>query len=118
MPVVSKDTITAWYIQKPKLPLNMVDEPSHMWLGKNYKIWGSDTGRDADSSLLGYVTTFVSKYLCFETLVTQFKWQCIPHNLNLQVRTHFATLSITVCTIKSLLAILAIAYVHTQMTGT
>lgn len=118
MPVVSKDTITAWYIQKPKLPLSMVDESGHTWLGRNYKIWGPDTGRDADSSLLGYVTTLISKYLCFEMPVTQFKWQCIPHNLNLQVKTDFATISMVVCTIKSLLAILAIAYVHTQTTGT
>lgn len=108
MPVVSRDTITVWCIHKPKIPLSIVDETSRLWLGRNYKIWRSDTGRDADSSLLGYVTTLISKYLCFETLVTQFKWQCIPRNLNLQVRTDFATISMVVCIIKSLLAIFAI----------
>lgn len=119
MPVFIKGTTTAWYIQKPKIPLSMVGESSHLWLGRNCKIWGSQTDGDAESSLLGYVTMLISKYQCFETSVTVNLCSTVSHKTwTFQSGLISVTLSMVLCTIKSLIAILATEYVPTKMTGT
>lgn len=119
MSVFIKGTITAWYIQKPKIPLSMVGESSHLWLGTNCKIWGSHTGGDAESSLLGYIIMLISKYQYSETSVTVNLCSTVSHKTwTFQSGLNSVTSSMILCTIKSLIAMLATEYVPTKMTGT